>query len=300
MPTLEIGEFSDTMVLYFGGEYSRINAYTLSATLAGITTAAKAANDIVNPGFEVEIVVEALGGGSFKTHLRAIERERKNLFSVKSARNIALSIVATVIYERVLAPKEGVTLNVGPTEVVIVAGDERVVVPRIVYDTIKQVDKSPTFRSGISSTLQSVAADSSIESFGLGTDPKKPPPIRLNRNDILSAPENRDLNDATVQILEEITELQILRAILERSRRRWEFVWNGLKIAAPVLDEAFFDDFFAHRIMIAPGDSLRVRLRLRQKRLPDLGIYVTESYEVVEVLEHLPRGGEQGVLHLKP
>lgn len=76
-------------------------------------------------------------------------------------------------------------------------------------------------------------------------------------------------------------------------------MWNGLKIAAPVLDESFFDDFFAHRIRIAPGDSLLVKLRLKQKRVPDLGIFVTESYEVLEVIEHIPRKGVQDDLSLQ-
>lgn len=89
--------------------------------------------------------------------------------------------------------------------------------------------------------------------------------------------------------LMEITDIEILRAILERSRRRWEFVWSGNRISAPVLDDLFYDRFFAHEITIAPGDRLRVRLKVKQHRLPDVGIFVNQSFEVVEVLEHIPR-----------
>lgn len=92
--------------------------------------------------------------------------------------------------------------------------------------------------------------------------------------------------------LVETTDLQIVRAILEKSRRRWQFVWNGIKISAPVLDDAFYSDFFAHRITIAPGDVLRARLRIRQKRDPELGVFINEAYEVVEILEHIPRGAQ--------
>ncbi len=88
---------------------------------------------------------------------------------------------------------------------------------------------------------------------------------------------------------EEITEVQIVRAILERSDRRWQFVWNGVTIAAPVLDRAFYDDFFAHRITIAPGDALEVRLRIRQERRPELGVFVNKTYEVLQVFKHIPR-----------
>lgn len=57
----------------------------------------------------------------------------------------------------------------------------------------------------------------------------------------------------------ELVELQILRAILDKTRRRREFVWQGMKIsggAASILDERFYKDFSAHKITIAPGDSL--------------------------------------------
>lgn len=87
----------------------------------------------------------------------------------------------------------------------------------------------------------------------------------------------------------EITQVEISRAILERGRRRWEFFWRGFKIAAPILDEKFFDQFFAHEIMIAPGDALEVALRVVQERKEDSGIFVNVRYEIVEVLNHVPR-----------
>ena len=87
----------------------------------------------------------------------------------------------------------------------------------------------------------------------------------------------------------EITQVEISRAILERGRRRWEFFWRGFKIAAPILDERFFDQFFAHKITIAPGDALEVALRIVQERNKDSGIFVNVRYEIVEVLNHVPR-----------
>ena len=272
------------MVLHFGGEPSRINAYTLAATITGIADAAKAVNTSINPGYEIEIVVEALGAGSFRTTLRALLREGRNLFSADSARAVVLSVVATLIYERVLAPQQSIQVHVGPTEVVIEAHGDRVVVPRTIYDTARSLGTTPSVARGIGRAIGAVQADVEVTSFGVGTDPKSPPPMPLERKLFVALPAPSDDSGPNVRIIDEITEVQILRAILERSRRKWEFVWNGLRVSAPVLDDSFFDDFFAHRITIAPGDSLRVRMRLCQNRLPDLGIYITETYEIVEVL----------------
>ena len=95
--------------------------------------------------------------------------------------------------------------------------------------------------------------------------------------------------DESKRELIEITQLEISRAVLERGKRRWEFFWRGVKIAAPILDERFSDRFFAHEITIAPGDSLEVALRIVQEKKPDSGIYVNVRYEVVEVYQHVPR-----------
>jgi len=82
-----------------------------------------------------------------------------------------------------------------------------------------------------------------------------------------------------------------MRAILERSRRRWEFVWRGVRISAPVLDDSFYMDFAAHKITIALGDALEVKLKIRQRKDVYSGIMLNDpnGYEVLKVLKHLPR-----------
>lgn len=68
-----------------------------------------------------------------------------------------------------------------------------------------------------------------------------------------------------------------------------EFVWRGVTISAPVLHDGFYREFFAHEITIAPGDTLRVTLAIKQSRDPETGIYTNVGYEILEVHEHVPR-----------
>ena len=65
MKVVDISQFEDCVILHFETEGQQINAYTLASTLVSIADAAKAANSQLNPGYEVEIVVETLGAGSF-------------------------------------------------------------------------------------------------------------------------------------------------------------------------------------------------------------------------------------------
>jgi hypothetical protein len=288
---LNLGSFEESFVLHFGGDFSRINAYTLATALVGIADAAKAANSTLNPGYDIEVVVESLGQGSFKAKIKAIYRGAGNLFQKAGLREIVLSVIASYIFQISLAPDPDIKVTVGDSEVVIETGNKKVVVPRQVYDATSEVQKTPEFKRGIAQTFAATEADPSIQSLGISADPKDPrPPIEVPRERFASA--SSSALDVSINEREfvETTELQIMRAILERSRRRWEFAWRGIRIAAPITDERFYGLFFAHAITIAPGDVLKVRLKVRQKLHPGTNVFVNDAngYEIVEVIEHVP------------
>lgn len=104
-------------------------------------------------------------------------------------------------------------------------------------------------------------------------------------------------DDPETRIIKERCDLQIVKAILERSTRKWEFMWRGVKISAPVLDSVFYDHFFAHSITIAPGDVLQVLLAIKQTRDQRTGIYTNVSHEVIEFFKHIPRMEQTGLLN---
>lgn len=293
MTEINSRRYEDTIVLHFGGDATRINAYTLASAIVGFADAVKAANSVLNPGYEVEVVVEAVGPGSFKTMIRTIYEGSNNLFTGTDLKAIVLSVVASAIYQHTLAPENEIKIIVNDNHVVVENGSDRVIVPRDIFDSVEEIEKSKGFRDGIGRVFQSIEKDVAIKSFGFSPlmDDKGPDiPIPRERFPQLSTiTESADLRQREI---EEITEVQITRAILERSRKKWQFVWRGLRISAPVADMAFYDSFFAHEITIAPGDSLKVKLKLMQKSDPDTGVWINDpnGYEVIKVMNHVPRG----------
>lgn len=292
MVAMDARHFEDTFVIQFGTSGTRINAYTLATTLVAIADAAKAANATLNPGYEVEIVVETFGPGSFRARIRAIYQGAGNLFSRDNLKSVVLGVISAYIYSHTLEPGTDVNVTVNTTEVVIVQGDTRVVVPREVYDATKRMEGNPDFRDGVSRAFQAIENDPDISyvsvsprEIDLPLAPKIPRESfrHISSGALFEQPDSREFV--------EVTDIQITRAILERGRKRWQFVWRGVRISAPVLDDSFYDRFFAHDITIAPGDALHVRLRVRQTRDTDTGILINDSngYEVLEVLEHRPR-----------
>ena len=295
MATVNIAQFEDTLVLHFHTEGQRINAYTLASTLVAIADAAKAANASLNPGYEIEVVVEAVGPGSFRATIRTLYK-KKGVLAAQAAAAIVLGVVSSYIYERTFAVEDTVKIEVNTDEVIIEHGNDRVIVPRNVYEATRQAEKNENFPKAVTRALDSVANDDSISGMGFVSRIDSPPPeIVIPKRDLLLA-SLRPMDTPENRIVPEVADLQIVKAILEKSKRKWEFMWRGFKISAPVLDDQFYIDFFAHDITIAPGDVLNVTLHIFQKKDAATGIYRNIGYEIVSVHGHSPRMRQMNIV----
>ena len=154
MPVVEIKEFEEEFVLYFGSKPNRINAYTLASSLVSIADAVKSANSLINPGYNVEVVVEAFGQGSFKVKVKTLYEGAKNLFSKDNLKQVTLGVIAAYVFQHTLAPDVEVNVVVNENEVVIEQGETKVVVPREVHDCVQEVEKSEKFKQSIGLTKQ--------------------------------------------------------------------------------------------------------------------------------------------------
>lgn len=289
MATFEVRREVDKFVLYFDTPRREISAYALATALVGLADAVREANAAVNPGYQVEVVVEGLSDGSFKATIKTVFTKARNLFSHQAVQAVIWGIVATHIYEKAIKTDTPPKITVSDSQVIIEIGKDKIIVPRDVYEAKRLVEKSERFNSAVGKMFDAAGADPNVQGLALVEEGKTPqPPFVVHREKFALFQTEQPIDESTREIVE-ITQVEISRAILERGKRRWEFFWRGVKIAAPILDERFFDRFFAHEITIAPGDSLEVALRIVQERKPDSGIYVNVRYEIVEVYQHVPR-----------
>ena len=125
--------------------------------------------------------------------------------------------------------------------------------------------------------------DSSVTSFGFAQD--------LESTDYLFI-EGRDnfKSYCEINIEEEFSRteihsvtLRLLKIILEKGSRKWEFVWNGIKISAPITDDNFWEDLRTGKVQISHGDSMDVQLKIHQKKDPYADVFLNDKYEVVRV-----------------
>lgn len=105
----------DTIVLHFGGAAGSIDAYTLAEALIGFADMARAISATIDPGTEIEILVEATGPGSYRTRIRRIKKDYGGLLGVGGA--VFWGIVANYIYDNYVKndPPPQVTVNADGT-----------------------------------------------------------------------------------------------------------------------------------------------------------------------------------------
>jgi hypothetical protein len=294
MAELRIAEFENTIVLYFQSSEPRVNAYALAATLVALADSAKAAARILNGGVEVEIVVEAFGSGSFRAKVTAVAREAGLFVKNQLITGVVIGVLASYIYDHTLGKKEPVQVIVQTDEVIVVSGNDRVIVPRAVHDAKQLVEKDPTFVRSMDRMLSSTVIDDRVTGFGLVPSiDSRPPELILNRELL----EMRDPlePEPKIRVIEEDADLYIVKAIMERSVRKWEFKWHGINISAPIKDPDFYDDFARHNFTIAPGDEFQARIAIHQKRDDLSGVYSNTRYEVLHVYRHISRPRSVGL-----
>lgn len=288
MEVIEIPYADDRFVLHFETERHEVNAYALASSLVGLANAAKEANSIINPGFAIEVVVERLEDGSFRASIKTVFKKTRSIFAHEAAKAIIYGIIATWIYDQTLGADAEPTIIVNDGSVEIRSGDKIIIVPREIYEAKKAVEKSGRFQDSMSQVFNGALRDPDVIGLKI-TPPGKWPTLPSIPRESFSVFVERYSGDDANSVFEDAV-LEISRAILSRGRRKWEFYWRGMKISAPVLDEAFYSDFFAHEITIAPGDMLSVVLKVYRRLDPDSGIMINTKYEVVEVRGHIPRG----------
>lgn len=295
MAEIFLREFEgDTVVVHFGGSFQSIDAHTFANSLIAFADTAYAINETIDPGQEIQILLEANGPGSYRALIRRLKKGYGGILS-RAVEAVFWGIAANIIYDA--AFKDNPTppqIIVNSSEVVIQYGNDRVIVPRAVHDAVDNAKKNLAVKRGVERTFQSLQADERIIEFGLTARIDDPQPLlRIPRTLFPSILADTPIvpETTTGRVKTEKARLLILKAWLNRSKRKWSFEWNGVPISAPIVDTDFLERLHRREHLIGVGDALDVEIVFKQNFDPALGIYVNDanSFLIKTVIRHIPR-----------
>lgn len=288
MPTIDAEAFRDSFVVHYGGDLHQVDAYTFANSLLAICAALEEINNVVNPAFEIDIKVDAIGPGSFRPRIRLKPKTVKAVFTWGAEKLVAPLLIALVVAK---VSKHEPSIEIRDSVVVVVGDHSTVTLPREAFAPLQTLRKSPALNTQLSRTFEVLDADSAITNFGIAREldaptldievPRADFPVLATVPIVPSAVEGRKVVTSPASVV-------VIRAIFEKSARKWQFAWNGIRISAPITDESFFEKLRSREIRLAWGDTLEVDLRIVQVLDPETAVYLNESYEIVAVRSHLP------------
>ena len=287
MRTTDLTKFDDDgFVLHFGGRTHEADAFTFGNALVSFAEAIQSINREVNPEFKIEISIDSVEHGSFRVCLKSIKKSLKSLFG-EASRHVVVSLLASYLLEKKAEGSDGSPkISVDEDAAIIEIGEERIIVPLEAYEAREAVEKSKDLNRSVARAIEIIHADPSVDEFGISRGLKDPEPVlNLPRSSFpmilqnaVSSPSEGDSRYEDRDAL-----VSIHKAVFERSRRKWEFIWNGFRISGLITDREFFDRLERREVSIRQGDIYEATLRVHQARDRMTGSWLNERYEITKM-----------------
>jgi len=287
--TLDLTGKKDTdFVIYFGGKPNEVNTYTFANALVAISDAMRAINNQVNPGYAIELRLEAFGPGSFKAKVKERPVSLKDALKF-SAVQLVLPIFVSWFYSNVI-DEDDVDVTVKSEEVVIQRGRDKIIVPRAAYNEAQRLPRDGKVAGEFGKAIEAVEGDPHVSSLGIMRDFDKdlPPAILIERADFARIRRLAERQEGRTRTVPQDAVVTILKAVYGKSDRKWDFVWNGVKITAVIKDPVFLADVKMRRYLIGTGDALDVVLEIDQVWDDDANVWLNLNYAVAHVKKFIP------------
>lgn len=280
LQSLADGEF----VLHFGGRPREVDAFTFSSSLIAISEAIQEINRQINPDYSIQISIDGVGTGSFRAKLKTTSKSLVGLFKHRYTETIILGVLTTFICNKIW-PADQIKIIVTDDAYIVQHGSDRVILPKEFAEAQKRISNPKAIDKHVARTFAVLQDDPSVTDFGFANHIHDEKPFAIiPQSDFakLSEVADDDKDDGR-EVHEERTKVTVLKAIFERSSRRWQFVWNGIKISAPIKNDIFFDRMASREYEFGQGDILDVTLRITRVRDEMTGVFVNEKYEIMDV-----------------
>ena len=290
-------EDGESIVLFFDIESEGLDAQTFGNALISFDELYRSINSILNPGLEVEIEFIRSDQGSVRALLKSIKKDTKTLLDSPLAL-IVFPFLLGVLVNAITS--DSVKIVVNDDSYIVERGRERIVLPRSAEQKAKRVERDPAVRQAVRNFFSVVDSDPNVKAVDFRS-PKVPdqPTLPIPRDKFAVL---RELPDVVAPDLPKERKQPHLRqtvvvvtAVLEKARRKWQFIWSGQRISADIQDEGFFEKLAQHEYEFGQGDTLVVDLLAEQELNEIVGAYVTKRFHVMKVHSH-KRGPKQSSL----
>jgi len=277
-----VDEFS--FKVKFENDNHRIDSETYIKSLIAMTTIIKEFNYQIGVGEKVNVNIEAESAGSFEVSL--VLTALKDLVSKDTVQYLGeLVVLLTGIVE---LKKRFSKIDQTKTQFV----ENNVIFNDSSGNTIHTINQNhyhfymnPVAHEAVSDQFRALEADKNITGIQYQFNDQK---VTISSSEFGELAKPSEFIAPDSKETEAPATLTITRCVFEGENRKWEFILNGMKISAAILDRDFWKGIDRGN-RFGKGDKLIVDLLTIRTFDPSLGVYINKEYQVLNVRDHQPR-----------
>lgn len=272
----------------FDGQAHQVDAQVFISTLVNFSEVVKEVNREVGSNKKIEIKIVATAEGSFDAHLvlQAIEQSQSVIIPATGVLSSIVTIIGGIYgFKKWMSKRQvkGVEAQQNDTVKVTDTGGDSIVVMGSVYNIYSN---NQAVNDAVSNSFATIQDDPSIT--GLEISDEDEVIFRAEQDEFDEMATKVVIEDESTKKITTAANLTINKVVFEGAGRKWEFVYQGNRIAANITDDDFYKSIDEGE-SFAKGDQLRVDLEITQSYDESLRAYLNKSYTVVKVVKHIPR-----------
>jgi hypothetical protein len=292
---IAVASDGEEIVLYFSINAEGVDAQTFGNALISFDGLYRAINGVLNPGLEIEIEFIRSDQGSIRAVLRSLKKDTQSLLKhpfLYAVYPFLIAILANTV------TSQDVKVIINDDSYVVKTANQEIILPRQAEHKATQTQRDPSVRRSMRNFFAVVESDPNIKAVDF-RQPSVPdqPVIPIGREKFAVLRELPEIAEPELPKEKQETlfhqRVVVVTAVLEKSmKRKWQFLWNGLKFWADIHDADFFEKLFLHEYEFGQGDALVVDLVVEQELNEFVHAYENKNYHVIKVHSHI-RGPKQ-------
>lgn len=286
----------------FDGQLNQVDVNILVASLMSTSTVLQEINKELTPENKIDIKIVALSKGSFdiKYWIEGVMPLLPLLGTAISKEHIEYAKLVIEILKELFGLKkifkesepepENITkLDNGKVQIGTNNGNIT-----ILQQTFNIYSRNQIANDALSKGFEALQNEPAIDELKL-LDTKGAVIFDATKDDFPGMASKRTiLIGQTKEEIDNDANLNIFKLVFE-TKYKWEFYYKGNRISAIIKDENFYIKIDKGE-QFAKGDILVAKLKINQIFESSVNTFVNESYEVIEVIKHIPRGEQQKLL----
>lgn len=284
----------------YGSPYSKIEANLLLTSLFHNITIIEEINRELGNEYKLNINIKAFKEGSFEVHLEVLGGLITAISAIGTD-NISMYLSNIINIFRELLELKRILKGEKPDKIEELDEDKFKITNSdgfsitVNKNTYHIYADNLTVNQAINENFELLSEYSDIKEFQIK---KKGNTIFTATRDEFQnlAENNKLLEDKEIKFKDEFdVHLVIVKLVLDGNRKRkWEFLYNGIKISAKILDQDFFDRIDRREEGFLQGDILVCDLRIEQSFNKKLEVWEnTGNYFILKVKKHISKGFNQ-------